>query len=232
MTASTIARVITDEIVARFGAPTSLHSDQGRNVDSALMHKVCSLLGTKKTRTTAYHPASDGLVERLNQTLEQMLSYVVSTDHRDWDVRLPSVMMAYRSAVQSSTGYTPHYLLFGREMRLRRTLCLVCCPPPLRHPHLLQRGVFVSVSSRLMMLSVSGWLQFTATRRLCLTVLPCPSASPLVTTCGSLFRRWPLASHQSSSVRGKVLLWSTLDSAMSSTASPGYSTRSGLWSRM
>ena len=109
MTAATIARVITDEIVARFGAPASLHSDQGRNVDSALTHEICSLLGTKKTRTTAYHPASDGLVERLNQTLEQMLSHVVSTDDRDWDVRLPSVMMAYRSAVQSSTGYTPHY---------------------------------------------------------------------------------------------------------------------------
>ena len=55
------------------------------------------------------------------------------------------------------------------------------------------------------MLSVSGWLQFTATRRLCLTVLPCPSPSPLVTTCGSLSRIGPLASRRSSSVRGKVL---------------------------
>ena len=118
MKASTIADILLSEIVARYGAPLSLHTDQGRNVDGRLIHEVCDLLQIRKTRTTAYHPASDGLVERLNQTLEHVIAHYVGSCHDDWDVHLPKALMAYRSAVQSSTGYTPHYTLFGREMRL------------------------------------------------------------------------------------------------------------------
>jgi hypothetical protein len=49
------------------------------------------MLGTTKTRTTPYHPKSDGMVERFNQTLETMLSAYVSDNHRDWDRQLPWV---------------------------------------------------------------------------------------------------------------------------------------------
>ena len=108
-----IASVFLGEIVARYGAPCSVHTDQGRNLDGNLFRDVCSLLRVQKTRTTAYHPAGDGLVERLNQTIEKLLSHYVSNCHDDWDTHLPKVLMAYRSAVQSSTTYTPHYLMFG-----------------------------------------------------------------------------------------------------------------------
>ena len=118
MDAGTIASVFVSGFVSRFGAPENLHTDQGKNFDSNLFKEVCSLLGVHKTRTTAYHPASDGLVERFNQTLEKTLAAYVSDHHRDWDVSLPAVLMAYRATPQSSTGYTPSYLLFGREMCL------------------------------------------------------------------------------------------------------------------
>ena len=118
MDANTIASVFVSEFVARFGAPQSLHTDQGRNFDSAVFKEVCALLGIKKTRTTAYHPAGDGLVERFNQTLEALLSHYVASHQRDWDTQLPAMLMAYRATPQSSTGYTPAYLLFGRELCL------------------------------------------------------------------------------------------------------------------
>ena len=118
MDAGTIVSVFVSGFVSRFGAPENLHTDQGENFDSNLFKEVCSLLGVHKTRTTAYHPATDGLVERFNQTLEKTLAAYVSDHHRDWDVSLPAVLMAYRATPQSSTGYTPSYLLFGHEMCL------------------------------------------------------------------------------------------------------------------
>ena len=118
MDAATVASVFVSEFVSRFGAPDSLHTDQGENFDSKLFKNVCGLLGIKKTRTTAYHPSGDGLVERFNQTLERLLSHYVQRDQRDWDVQLPAALMAYRATTQASTGYTPAYLLFGREFCL------------------------------------------------------------------------------------------------------------------
>jgi len=122
MDALTIAVVFMNEFVTRFGAPDKLHTDQGKNFDSVLFKGVCSLLGIDKTRTTAYHPASDGLVERFNQTLERGLAHYVAGNHRDWDTQLPAMLMAYRSTPQVSTGYTPAYLLFGRELCLPQDL--------------------------------------------------------------------------------------------------------------
>ena len=64
MEAKTIANMFVGHFVSRFGAPDVLHTDQGRNFESALFKEVCLLLGVHKTRTTPYHPQSDGLVER------------------------------------------------------------------------------------------------------------------------------------------------------------------------
>ena len=82
------------------------------------LKEVCQLLGVSKTRTSPYHPQSDGFVERFNRTLLDLLSIAASENEHDWDLRLPLVMMAYRTSVQESTGCTPFYLMFGREICL------------------------------------------------------------------------------------------------------------------
>jgi len=116
--ASTIASVLVESIFCRWGSPLYLHSDQGKNFDSLLLKEVCKLLGIEKTRTTAYHPMSDGLVERYNRTLLNMLSHYVNDRHNDWDDALQPVMLAYRTSVHESTGFTPHFLWTGREVNL------------------------------------------------------------------------------------------------------------------
>lgn len=118
MEASTVAKVFVNEFVARFGAPETLHTDQGRNFESALMKEVCQLLGVTKTRTTPYHPQSDGMVERFNRTLLSMLSTAIEDDEKDWDTKLPCLMLEYRSSVHETTKETPFMLMFGREARL------------------------------------------------------------------------------------------------------------------
>ena len=72
--AKTIANVIVDNWISRFGVPMELHTDQGRNFESVVFQEVCQILGINKTRTTPLHPQSDGMVERFNGTLEEYLA--------------------------------------------------------------------------------------------------------------------------------------------------------------
>eukprot|EP00731_Ephydatia_muelleri_P007838 Em0004g176a len=116
--ALTIAKVFVNEFVCRFGVPDSLHTDQGRNFEAKVLKEVCQLLGVKKTRTTPYHPQSDGLVERFNRTLLDMLSMAVKDDERDWDLLLPTLLFAYRTSRHVTTGVTPFELMYGRDARL------------------------------------------------------------------------------------------------------------------
>ena len=108
---------ITNEIVkvcSLFGIPKILHSDQGRNFESTILRQTLQVFGIKKSRTTAYHPQGDGMVERFNRSLLQLLrSYVEKQE--DWEKYLPMMLFAYRTAVHSSTGVTPFMLMFGRQ---------------------------------------------------------------------------------------------------------------------
>ncbi len=113
-TAATIARVLYNNIICRFGVPEVIHSDRGANFQSSLMSELYTLCGITRTRTTAYHPQGDGLVERQIQTLSDTLSRVGS-GRGDWLENLPSVLFALRVTPQASTGYSPYELLYGRE---------------------------------------------------------------------------------------------------------------------
>ena len=116
--ASTVARKLVDEFFCRFSTPEQLHSDQGKQFESELLKEICSILNIVKTRTTAYHPQCDGLVERFNRTLLSMLATTVADHPFGWEEALPKMCMAYNSSVHSTTGYTPFFLMYGREARL------------------------------------------------------------------------------------------------------------------
>ena len=117
MEALSIAKVLVNEFICRFGVPDSIHTDQGKNFEAKVIQEIYHLLGVTKTRTTPYHPQSDGLVERFNRTLLEMLSTTVADEH-DWDLSLPTLLLAYRTSVQETTGTTPFQLMFGRNPRL------------------------------------------------------------------------------------------------------------------
>ena len=117
-TSPTIAKLLVEEIVSRHGVPSELLSDRGTAFLSRLMLDVYQLMGIAKTNTTAYHPQTDGLVERFHRTLTDMLAKSVVKGGKDWDKQLPYVLFAYRSSVQNSTGESPFYLLYGRDPRL------------------------------------------------------------------------------------------------------------------
>ena len=115
--AVTVARALSDVVLSRYGLPMQLLSDNGKEFDNCLMSELCRLLEIEKLRTTAYKASTNGGVERFHRTLNAMIAKVVAENQRNWDEMLPSVMAAYRSSRHEATGFTPNYLMFGREVR-------------------------------------------------------------------------------------------------------------------
>ena len=116
--ATTTASALIEHWISRFGCPHSIHSDQGRNFESRIFKELLRLLEIDKTRTTAFHPQSNSVIERMNRTLQNMLAKCVNEEQENWATQLPYVMMAYRSSIHESTGYSPQFLVQGRELTL------------------------------------------------------------------------------------------------------------------
>ena len=118
METTTIVDNFVTNFVCRFGVPRQIHTDQGRQFESGLFKELCKKFSIDKTRTTAFRPQSDGLVERFNRTLEDILSKYVSQNQKDWDEQLPWALMAYRSSEHDTTKFSPCMLMLGREIEL------------------------------------------------------------------------------------------------------------------
>ena len=116
--ATTTANALLQHWICRFGCPYSIHTDQGRNFESDLFQHLMRRLEIDKTRTTSFHPQSNSIIERMNRTLLNMLSKCIADDQSNWSSLLPFVLLAYRSSVHESTGFTPNFLVFGHELTL------------------------------------------------------------------------------------------------------------------
>ena len=113
-TALTTAKFLINQIICKFGFMNKIVTDQGPNFESNLFKELCNELKIDKLRTTAYHPQSNGEVERQNRTLKFILSKYVNRNHTDWDMYLNSTVFAYNTAVHNTTGKSPYEVLFGR----------------------------------------------------------------------------------------------------------------------
>ena len=116
--AENIAEKLVHEFISRYGTPYEIHTDQGRNFESQLFQEVLKLLEVKKTRTTAYRPSSNGLIERFNGTLGRMIKKFVDRNKSNWDKHLSLLLAAYRATPHPPTGYSPNFLMFGREVNI------------------------------------------------------------------------------------------------------------------
>ena len=107
-----------NEFILQLGYPEKIHHDQGGEFNSNLFLELHRLSGIKSSRTTPYHPMGDGQVERLNRTLINMLKSLPDVGKANWRKHLPKLAFAYNSTTNKSTGFSPFYLMFGRESRL------------------------------------------------------------------------------------------------------------------
>ena len=105
------------KIFSRVGIPKEILTDQGSNFTSRLLAEVYRMLHIQAIRTSPYHPQTDGLVERFNQTLKLLLRKTATIEGQDWDKLLPYLLFAYREVPQASTGFSPFELLYGKPVR-------------------------------------------------------------------------------------------------------------------
>ena len=94
------------------GLPKVVQSDQGSNFMSGLFQSVMVQLGIHQVKSTAYHPQSQGALERFHQTLKSMMRTYCMTQKHDWDEGTPLLLFAAREATQESLGFSPFELVF------------------------------------------------------------------------------------------------------------------------
>lgn len=121
--ALTVAKILVEKYFIHYGLPVRIHSDQGRDFESRLIRELLTTLGIRKSRTTPYHPQGDPQPERFNRTLLAMLATLGQEKKRSWSQHVASLVHAYNSTKSDATGYSPYYLMFGREARLPVDLC-------------------------------------------------------------------------------------------------------------
>ncbi|GBM15783.1 hypothetical protein AVEN_262939-1 [Araneus ventricosus] len=111
-----IAKFLVEEVILIHGTHREMISDQGRPFLSNLVKDTNQLCQTSHLLTTAYHPHTNVLTERFNKTLVDMLSIYVDVEQRNWDTIIPFVTFAYNSAKQDTTGFSPFFLVHGRDI--------------------------------------------------------------------------------------------------------------------
>lgn len=122
-TAATVAKVLWEKYFVHYGLPKRMHSDQGRDFESRLIHELLSLLGVQKSRTTPYHPQGDPQPERFNRTLLDMLGTLDSKGKSKWSHHIGHLVHSYNCTKNEATGFSPYYLMFGREARMPVDVC-------------------------------------------------------------------------------------------------------------
>ncbi|KAJ8023244.1 hypothetical protein HOLleu_35604 [Holothuria leucospilota] len=100
-----------------FGLPKEIQSDQGSNFMSTVFQQMLYELSIDQIKSSAYHPESQGALDRFHQTLKNMLKTYCHDNERDWDEGIPFVMFAARESIQESLGFSPFELVFGHTVR-------------------------------------------------------------------------------------------------------------------
>ena len=114
-TSETVATVIVEEWFLMFGAPETLHTEQGTNFNSEVMRDICKNFMIDKARTSPKHPQGKGQVERFKSVIADTISKYCAEKPYEWDQYLPHGVFVYNTTVHRTTGTTPFSMLYARE---------------------------------------------------------------------------------------------------------------------
>ena len=116
ITAEAVAQALLSGWIARFGVPSTIVTDRGRQFESQLWNTLMTLLGSKQARTTAYHPQTNGMVERFHRQLKAALK--AQPNPMSWMDTLPLVLLGIRTALKEDISSTAAEMVYGTTLRL------------------------------------------------------------------------------------------------------------------
>ena len=116
ITAQSVVRALI-KFFSTFGLPKIVQTDQGTNFLSGIFEQVLTSLSISHRISSAYHPESQGALERWHQTFKSVLRKYIMESGREWDEGVPLALFAVREIVQESLGFSPAELVFGHTVR-------------------------------------------------------------------------------------------------------------------
>lgn len=120
--AEEVGKAYFERWLCMYGASEALVSDCGREFCNSVVNEICQLWGCDKRNTTPWHPQTNSLAERYNQSIINYMRCALDNDSTlDWETRLPMLQLSFNAHVHRATMETPFFMMFGRDPRLPYT---------------------------------------------------------------------------------------------------------------
>ena len=107
-----------NNFILHYVFPSKIITDRGRYFESELIENLCQVAEVKKLRTSPHHPQTNEQCDCFNNTLLNMLGTLTPEQKKDWKSHVPALVHSYNCTRNAATGFSPYYLIFGREPRL------------------------------------------------------------------------------------------------------------------
>ncbi|CAF2126492.1 unnamed protein product, partial [Rotaria magnacalcarata] len=114
-TAQTVVRFLKEDIIAKFGTPRCILTDNGTHFTSTITNELFKQIGTTHLYSTLYHPQTNGQIERYNSTMDAKIAALSNLHKTNWDDQLPFVTFNYNTSIHSSTKHIPFEMMYGRS---------------------------------------------------------------------------------------------------------------------
>ncbi|MCO5550143.1 hypothetical protein L7F22_003624 [Adiantum nelumboides] len=118
ITSKDVVKFVYEDICCKFGMPLELLSDKGPGFRGGLVDYLCEKLHVRRRFTTPYYPHCNRMNERFNGELIRILTKIMQSNEKIWDLELPCALWAYRTAIKTGTSFSPFHLVFGKEALL------------------------------------------------------------------------------------------------------------------
>ena len=156
----TTAQFLVKHVIHRHGCPVNIVTNNGSNFTSDIVRDIMELLKVNMKFVAPYRPQANGICERLNGTLVQIIRKLAAHYNLDWDLVVPNAIFAYNLSYHLVTNNSPFQLLYGCEPSTPSTL----------YPLLVERG---SWRNRKISLVSNTWANSNTDRHLSITITPC-----------------------------------------------------------